>query len=254
MKILLNSTKTMDDDVRTRLKTTEPTFMAEARTLASALKPLPEKRLLTEFDLTRNTLPEARTRIARWGETGNSQVPAMLLFTGLVYKHLDTPGFSAAERKRAQRDLRILSGLYGMLRPLDACQPYRLEMGVRWRPPGAQNLTVFWKPLLTAALAAELKPGEPVINLASQEYAKAVDFKALPGPVISPVFKETRPDGSLKSAPVYAKMARGAMVRWLITHAVRKPEDLLGFGELGWEAASEPPREGKWLFTRVAAG
>ncbi len=252
MKILLNSTKTMDPGTASRLKTTEPRFMTEARELAMALKPLPETRLLAEFDLTRNTLPEARARIARWGESGNPQPPAMLLFTGLVYRHLDAATLNATARKRAQRDLRILSGLYGVLRPLDATEAYRLEMGVRWHPPGARNLAAFWKPRLTAALAAEMKPGEPVINLASQEYAKAVDPKALPGPLISPVFKETRPDGSLKSAPVYAKMARGAMVRWLLVTGARKPEDLLGFGELGWEAASEPPQKGPWLFTRPA--
>jgi len=250
MKILLNSTKTMDDRIRSRLKSTEPAFMDEARTLAAAMRPLSEKQWLTRFDVTRNTLPEARARMARWGEKGNPRVPALLLFTGLVYKHLDAAAFSTGERKRAQRDLRILSGLYGVLRPLDAAEAYRLEMGVKWKPPTAPNLTAYWKPRLTAFLAADMKPGEAVINLASQEYAKAVDFKALPGPVISPVFKESRPDGSLKSAPVYAKMARGAMVRWLVTHQARKPGDLLGFGELGWEAATEPPREGRWLFTR----
>ncbi len=250
MKILLNSTKTMDPEVVSRLKTTAPVFLNEAHELAAALKPLPEERLLTEFDLTRNTLPEARSRLARWGNADSRPTPALLLFSGLVYRHLDAASLNAAARKRAQRDLRILSGLYGMLRPFDGIEPYRLEMGARWRPPQAASLTAYWKPRLTAALAAELKPGEPVINLASQEYAKAVDLKALPGPVIWPVFKETRPDGTLKSAPVYAKMARGAMVRWCIVHAVRRPEDLLGFGKLGWEAATEPPSAGKWLFTR----
>ena len=252
MKILLNSTKTMDTGTASRLKTTDPEFASEAAELAAALKPLPEDRLLAEFDLTRNTLPVARTRIARWGEADNPRLPAVLAFTGLVYKHLRAGEWTAAQRRRAQNNLRIISALYGLLRPLDAIEAYRLEMGVRWRPPTAANLTAFWKPRLTTALNDEMKDGEPVINLASQEYAKALDMKGLPGPVISPVFKETRPDGTLKTAPVHAKMARGAMVRWLITHAARRPEDLLGFGELGWEASSEPPQEGKWLFTRPA--
>jgi len=250
MKILLNSTKTMDPEVRSRLKTTAPTFAAEARQLMAALVPLDRKRLLAEFDLTENTLPAARAHIARWG-TGRA-IPALLLFTGLVYKYVGAADWTAAQRKRAQRDLRILSGLYGLLRPLDGIEPYRLEMGVRWHPPGAANLTAFWKPRLAAALNDELKPGEPVIDLASHEYAKAVDVKVLRGPVISPVFKEMRPDGTLKSAPVYAKMARGAMTRWIITEGARKPADLLGFGELGWEASCEPPAAGPWLFTRPA--
>lgn len=250
MKILLNSTKTMDPDVATRLKATGPRFIAEAQQLMAALKPLGRGRLLAEFDLSENTLPPARTHIAHWG-TGDARiVPALLLFSGLVYKHVDAGSWTAAQRKRAQASLRILSGLYGLLRPLDAIEPYRLEMGVRWRPPTAAKLTAFWKPRLTAALDGELKTGEPVINLASQEYAKAIDMMALRGPVISPVFKEVRPDGTLKSAPVYAKMARGTMVRWIITQGVRKPVDLLGFGEMDWEASCEPPASGNWLFTR----
>ncbi len=254
MKILLNSTKTMDTGTASRLKTTTPQFGETARQLMAALKPLDRHRLLAEFDLTENTLPAARTHIARWGEPGNPQIPALMAFTGLVYKYIQAPTWTAAQRKRAQQNLRILSGLYGMLQPLDAIETYRLEMGVRWSPPGAKNLVAFWKPRLTAALNNELKKGEPMLNLASQEYMKALDLKALHGPVISPVFQETRPDGSLKTATVYAKMARGAMVRYLITTGARKPADLLGFGDMGWEASCEPPESGKWLFTRPAQG
>ncbi len=250
MKILLNSTKTMDTDSVTRIKTTKPQFATKAAQLMTALKPLDRKRLLAEFDLTENTLPAARAHISRWGEPGNRQAPALMAFTGLVYKHVQANTWTATQRKRSQQNLRILSGLYGMLRPLDGIEAYRLEMGVRWSPPAVKNLIAFWKTTLTSALSAELKSGEPIINLASQEYAKVLDAKALPGPLISPVFKEARPDGSLKTATVYAKMARGAMVRYLITTGARRPEDLLGFGEMGWEAASEPPADGKWLFTR----
>ena len=161
-----------------------------------------------------------------------------------------------AQWNRAQKTVRILSGLYGILRPLDEVEAYRLEMGGKIKPriaknKWAKNLTVFWRERLTTALNAELKNSEPVVNLASQEYVKALDLKLLRGPVVSPVFKERLPDGSLRIAPVHAKMARGALARYALTTGAKTPDDLLGFADLGWEAVEEPPTCGPWLFVRA---
>jgi cytoplasmic iron level regulating protein YaaA (DUF328/UPF0246 family) len=125
-------------------------------------------------------------------------------------------------------------------------------MGSRIKPPRAANLPAFWRQGLTAALNEQTEPGEAILNLAAQEYVKALDLKALNGPLISPIFKEVRPDGSYKTAPVHAKMARGALVKFIFTSGARHPSDLMAFGDLGWEATAEPPAAGDWLFTRLA--
>ncbi|MBU2500266.1 YaaA family protein [bacterium] len=256
MKILLNSTKTMDPTAAAsvRFTPTSPACADRAAVLATALKALGPARLKKDLALSDNLLPAARTDIAMWGEKGRPAAASLFAFTGLVYKHLDAPSLTSAQLRDAQKHLRILSGLYGYLRPFDLIEAYRLEMGARWSPPGAKNLVAYWRDVLTSALDADLKRGEPVIDLCAQEYMKAVDTGALRGPVISPVFKETRPDGSFKTAPVHAKMARGAMARFIVTEGAKAPSDLLGFHAYGWEAASEPPAAGPWLFTRPATG
>jgi cytoplasmic iron level regulating protein YaaA (DUF328/UPF0246 family) len=193
-----------------------------------------------------------RADLARWGDPDNPRRPAWYAFTGLVYKGLDPRTLDAAARRRARRRLRILSGLYGLLGPMDLVEAYRLEMGVRWRPPGAVDLVDFWRPRLTAALDAELGRGETVLSVASQEYLRALDLTALGGPVVTPVFKERRTDGSLNTVPVHAKTARGALLRHALLTGARRPGDLLGFDAHGWGATGEPPEQGRWLFTRPA--
>ena len=157
-------------------------------------------------------------------------------------------------RRRAQRRLCILSGLYGLLRPLDLVEAYRLEMGSDLRPPAGGNLAGFWRGRLAAALNELLRDGEAVVTVAAQEYMKAVDGAALRGPLIAPVFKEERADGSLRTITVHAKRARGALLRYALTSGARRPADLLGFAEDGWSAAEEPPTSGAWLFTRPERG
>lgn len=252
MIILLNSTKTMDlaAAVPARLKPTEPEQMEAARGLAGPLSRISLKRLEGLMGLQGKLADQTRADLALWGREGRARRPALLAFTGLVYKYLDAPTLTAAQWKRAQGSVRILSGLYGLLRPLDLVEAYRLEMGSKVKPKGAINLVEFWKTPVTRALNEELKNGETVISLAAQEYMKAVDVKLLRGPVVNPVFKERLPDGTLKTAPVHAKMARGALARFALTKGAKKPADLLGFAELGWEAAAEPPAGGPWLFVR----
>lgn len=256
MLILLNSTKTMDlkVEVPARLTPTVPSHLAEARELARPLAKVSIVRLGDLMAVKGKLADQTRADLAMWGKPDRLHKPALLAFTGLVYKYLDAPSLTAAQWKRAQKSVRILSGLYGLLRPLDEVEAYRLEMGSKVKPKGARNLTSYWRDRLTDALNTGLKDGEPVISVASQEYVKALDLKRLRGPVISPVFKERLPDGTMRTAPVHSKMARGALARFALTSGARTPDDLLGFGEMGWEPMEEPPASGPWLFVRDHRG
>ncbi len=252
MLLLLNTTKTMNlgAAVPAGLKTTQPRQMAEARRLAGLVAKLNRSQLTSLMSLSEKLADETRANAALWGQTDRSQVPALYGFTGLVYKSLDAGTLDAAQQRDAQKRVRIISGLYGVLRPFDLIEAYRLEMGQKLSAGRAKNLVEFWKKNLTATLNEDLKMGEPIISVAAQEYMKALDLKSLKGPVISPVFKERRDDGSLKTVAVHSKKARGELVRYVLTHKARRPGDLLGFGALGWEAAQEPPESGPWLFVR----
>jgi len=256
MLILLNSTKTMDleVDVPARLSPTEPLHLAEARKLALPLAKVSLTRVGDLMAVKGKLTAQTRADLTQWGQEGRLRKPALLAFTGLVYKYLDAPSLTVAQWKRAQKTVRILSGLYGLLRPLDEVEAYRLEMGSKVKPKGAKNLTVFWRDRLTDAVNADLKDGEPVVSVSSLEYVKAVDLDRIKGPVISPVFKERLPDGTLRTAPVHSKMARGALARFALTTNAKRPDDLLGFGEMGWEADCEPPVCGPWLFVRAYRG
>jgi len=252
MLLLLNTTKTMNlaADVPARLKTSLPKQMKEASVLAGLLAQLNRPQLLELMALSEKLADETRANAALWGKADRPRIPAIYGFTGLVYKSLDAGSLDAATRRQAQKKVRILSGLYGVLRPFDLIEAYRLEMGQRLAAGGARNLVEYWRDDLTSTLNEDLKNGEPIISVAAQEYMKALDFKQLKGPVIAPVFKERRHNGSLKTVAVHSKKARGELVRYCLISKARKPKDLLGFNALGWEAAEDPPEAGPWLFTR----
>ncbi len=255
MKILLNSTKTMDAGIAypRSARATRARQLTQAQQLAEQLRPLSEARLAKLMSVSPKLASETKAAAALWGEPNQPQAPALFAFTGLVYKYIETATLTTDQLKHAQSDVRILSGLYGLLRPLDLIAFYRLEMGSKLKPKGCRNLVDFWKDQLTAALNADLKKGEPVVSVAAQEYLKALDLKQLKGPLISLVFKEEKPDGSLKTVAVHSKMARGALVKYALESGAREPRDLLGFNAQGWEAAEEPPADGgNWLFTRPA--
>lgn len=254
MLVLLNSTKTMDPTASgpARLAPSEPAFQAQAAALMAPLRRLSRPRLAAQMTLSPKLAAETKALHGCWGHEDESRAPALFAFTGLVYKYVAAETWAPAQVRDAQRRLLILSGLYGLLRPLDRVAAYRLEMGSRFKPPRATSLVAYWQDKLTAELNRRLKAGEPVLNLAAQEYVKALRVRDLAGRLVSPVFKETRPDGTLKTVPVHAKMARGALVKHIFTTGAKGPADLLGFGAMGWEASCEPPAAGDWLFTRPA--
>jgi uncharacterized protein len=252
MLLLLNSAKTMNPAalVPLRLKTTVPCELKRASLLAEKITNMSRSRVAELMSLSEKLTDETVTNAALWGKEGRPRIPALFGFTGLVFKSIDPAGFNADQRRYAQKNIRILSGLYGVLRPFDVIEAYRLEMGHRLMVDKAKNLAVFWKKQLTDALNDALKSGEPIVNVAAQEYMKAVDITKLKGPVISPVFKEQHPGGKLKSVVVHSKRARGELVRYAVVNRTKTPRDLMGFNAHGWAATSAPPESGAWLFTR----
>ncbi|HSN10729.1 MAG TPA: peroxide stress protein YaaA [Propionibacteriaceae bacterium] len=164
--------------------------------------------------------------------------PALLTFAGDVYQGMAARArFDDEDFTEAERTLRILSGLYGLLRPLDLIQPYRLEMGVRLATERGRSLYEWWGDRITTRLAADLaeSPGERVlVNLASHEYVSAVDLDALGGPAVSPRFEDQGPRGDWKVISFSAKRARGEMAAWLVRHRVRTAADLTAFDVAGY--------------------
>ncbi|MBL1234484.1 MAG: peroxide stress protein YaaA [Rhodobiaceae bacterium] len=177
---------------------------------------------------------------------------AVFAFNGDTYRGLDAASMSDEAVDYAQDHLRILSGLYGVLRPLDEIEPYRLEMGIRLANPEGKDLYAFWRETVTASLSAELEnqTHAVLVNCASVEYFKAVDPKALAGRIVTPVFKEER-GGVAKIVSFHAKRARGMMARFIIDHKVSTAEGITAFNEDGYiyrPKLSEPDQP---VFTRL---
>ncbi len=176
---------------------------------------------------------------------------AALVFNGDTYIGLDAATLDDGDMEFAQDHLRILSGLYGLLRPLDLIQPYRLEMGARFQPPRGGNLYGFWDGRLTGAInkATNGQKHPSVINLASVEYFKAIHQDQLDAPVITPVFKEVK-SGVAKVLGLFAKRARGAMARHIIKNRLETPEDIKSFVWDGYAFRPDLTEGNTWVFTR----
>ena len=172
--------------------------------------------------------------------------PSIFTFNGDVYGGLDAFSLSNKQIKIAQSSLRILSGLYGLLKPLDLIQPYRLEMGTKLDIDGSVNLNGFWKNKITNKLNNELDENELFINLASNEYSSVIDKKVLKTSMVSPAFKDLK-NGKLKIISFYAKKARGMMVRYILDNEINNLEDLKGFDYGGYSYSSEESEKMKEL-------
>ena len=174
---------------------------------------------------------------------------AVYAFKGEVYIGLDSYSIPVDKIETLQSKLRILSGLYGLLKPLDVIQPYRLEMGTNFPVGESRNLYDFWKATVTKQLNKELKKGELFVNLASNEYFSAVDAKALKVPVITPEFRDFK-DGKLKMISFFAKKARGMMVRYIIDTGAETLDDLKGFDYEGYGFDANLSKGNTLVFTR----
>lgn len=175
---------------------------------------------------------------------------AALAFKGDVYQGLDVDSWGKKDFTEAQKRIRILSGLYGILRPLDLMLPYRLEMGTKLENAHGKNLYKFWGSKLTDSLNEELEgDNDAIINLASNEYYSAVQPKNLKSPVITPVFKDWKND-KYKIISFYAKKARGQMAAWAIKNKIKNPADLKNFDVAGYGFDTSLSDAGSWVFTR----
>lgn len=231
MKIVISPAKSLDfERAYPKLKQTQPVFLKEAEKLNTLLAKKKPKALSALMGISDNLaqLNWERNQKFEVPFTLENARPAIYAFNGDVYRGLDAYTMPKQKMEKLQDMLRILSGLYGILRPLDLLQPYRLEMGTQLKVGRKKNLYEFWKKTITVHLNSELEDDELFINLASNEYFGVVDTKALKVPVITPVFKDWKND-KLKIISFFAKKARGSMVRYIVDKDVKTLEDLKGF-------------------------
>lgn len=254
MITLLSPAKTLDFESQTQeLQLTDHLFPRESMQLIRILKKKKVddiKSLMSVSDAIA-TLNVQRFKSFSKEYTADNSKAAVEAFKGDVYVGLDYPTLSATDVAFAQDHLRILSGLYGLLRPLDKMQPYRLEMGTRLPTTAGTNLYHFWGDKITKALNKQLKETgtDVVLNLASNEYFKAVKKNKLKAHLIEANFKEER-DGQLKFISFSAKKARGLMARYVVQNQITSPTDLRGFDLDGYHFSEEHSTENNLLFIR----
>lgn len=253
MKIVISPAKSLD--LTSKLPTeqaTQPLFLEQSAILNKAIKKQKPSDLSKLMSISEKLADLNWQRNQDWNlpfTPGNSR-PAVYTFDGDVYTGLNAYSLPAEKIPAMQGSLRILSGLYGLLKPLDLMQAYRLEMGTKFGVKGTKNLYEFWKPIITEQLNLELLDNELFVNLASTEYFKAVDTKVLKVPVISPVFKDWKND-KLKIISFFAKKARGLMSRYLIENNVETLEQLKGFAVDGYAYSEEyTTKENEPVFVR----
>lgn len=254
MLIVISPAKTLDFDTPpVTKKFSQPQFLDQSQQLIDRLREFDPAQISSLMAISGNLGELNHRRFMNWAPpfTSANAKQALLAFRGDVYTGLDADSFSAADFTFAQKHLRILSGLYGLLQPLDLIQPYRLEMGTPLANPRGANLYAFWGERITDALNAELRENKkPVlINLASQEYFRAVHPKLLAAPVITPIFKE-RKGSSYKIVSFFAKKARGLMSAYIIQQRLTEAEAIKDFCADGYRFNPRQSSAVEWVFTR----
>lgn len=252
MKIVVSPAKSLNFESPLPIQNyTESLFLKESETIQKTLKKKKPKQLMELMDISEKLADLNWERNQNWALpfTPENARPAVYAFDGDVYTGLDAYTISAEKIAVLQDKLRILSGLYGILKPLDLMQPYRLEMGTSMPIGTKKNLYEFWKKKLTKALNDELQSDELFLNLASNEYFSAVDTKALKVPVITPEFRDYK-DGKLKMISFFAKKARGLMVRYIIDTNAETIDDLKKFNYEGYAFDANLSKGNTLVFTR----
>lgn len=229
----------------------KPTFLNQTDELAKELKKLKPAQIAKMMGLSQNLTQLNFERFQAFSFQGKSKFskPAGYAFNGDTYTGLDFNSFTQTEVKRAQKQLRILSGLYGILKPLDLIQAYRLEMGTKIKGPGFKNLYDFWSEQVTEQLNQQLKAGDFLVNCASQEYFKVINTQKLQAKVITPIFKENR-NGTLKIISFNAKRARGMMARYIIKEKINSPNELKKFDLDGYKFNAKESNDEELVFVR----
>lgn len=252
MKIIISPAKSLDFEskVATSLHT-QPRFLDQSKKLNKKLKTLSKNKLSDLMKISDDLASLNYERNQTWETpfTPRNAKQAIYAFTGAVFQGIDVNSLSEEKLPLLQGNLRILSGLYGVLKPLDLIQPYRLEMGTRLKVGSTENLYKFWDDRVATSLNEELEEGELLINLASTEYFKVLPKKVLKVPMITPVFKDFK-KGQYKIVMTYAKKARGLMVRYILDNNVKTIEELKGFNIDKYRFSEELSTENELVFTR----
>jgi len=252
MKIVISPAKSLnfESEVLTD-KYTQAVFLEQSDKLSTILKKKSAKQLSKLMSISDNLGQLNYERNQQWSLPFNlkNARQAIFAFTGAVFQGIDVNTIKANKLDQLQDKLRIISGQYGLLKPLDLIQAYRLEMGTRLKIGRKGNLYQFWDTSITDALNSELKDNEPFINLASAEYFKAIKPKLLKVPVITPIFKDFK-NGEYKTIMTFAKLARGYMVRYIIDNNIDTVEGLKSFTTEGYAFDANMSTDTELVFTR----
>lgn len=253
MLMIISPAKTLDYDSPLATETyTQPDFLDDACELIDQLKALEPHQVSNLMSISDKLGQLNAERFRTWHTpfTPDNARQAILAFKGDVYTGLDAESFSEQDFAFAQKHLRMLSGLYGLLKPLDLMQPYRLEMGTRFENQRGKDLYAFWGSKITDALNKLLAQDDQVlVNLASNEYFKSVQKKQLDGRLITPQFKDWK-NGQYKMISFYAKKARGLMCRYAIQNQITQADDLKGFNLEGYYFSEDQSDKNNWVFLR----
>ena len=254
MLFVMSPAKSLNFETKSNAQTSsEPLFLSDSEKIMSVLKKKSVNKLMKMQDISKNLGELNFLRNQNWNtETKKaSNKQAISSFHGEVYVGLNESDFTEEDYTFAQDHLRVLSGLYGILKPLDLIQPYRLEMGTQLKTTRGKNIYEFWKMRITESLNNEFEKDEkPVlINLASEEYFKSIKPKNLKADIIQPVFMDKK-NGKFKVISFFAKKARGLMARFVIKNRIDSPEELKAFDSEGYLYSEEMSADNKWVFLR----
>ena len=254
MLIVISPAKTLDFESAPKTAIyTQPDYLDDSQQLINRLRRFSPLDIAELMKVSMKIADLNVDRYAAWKKpfTDKNAKQALLAFKGDVYTGLDAESFGANDFKYAQKHLRILSGLYGLLRPLDLMQAYRLEMGSRLDNDRGKNLYEFWGSTITEGLNKQLQTikSDTLINLASNEYFKSVKTKELQGTIITPAFKEYK-NGDYKMIGIYAKKARGMLSRYIIQNRLTAPDDIKSFDLDGYRFNKSLSKANNWVFSR----
>ena len=253
MKILISPAKSINEKAIKSSDSTIPMFQNEAQKIVKNLRKLKVDDLMQLMSISEDLAQLNWNRYKNWKKSDSESeelISAGFAFSGEVYRGLDLASLNSEELEIASKNLRILSGMYGILKPNDLIYPYRLEMGTRLSPIEDQkNLYEFWKDKIAKTLKKELEKEELIINLSSNEYFKAIDIQQIKNRIITPIFKEFK-NGNFSIVMMYAKHARGAMARYLIQNVITDIEELKLYNIDGYSFDTNQSNENEWVFVR----
>jgi uncharacterized protein len=252
MKVLLSPAKAIDMTKSVNSsKMTSPVFMDDAEYLMKKMSKFPANKIGKMMHLSEELSQLNFDRNQNWkpvAEKNEDNAQAIAIFNGEAYRGFDAETLNENQWDDAQETVRILSGLYGILKPLDVIYPYRLEMGTSWTiTPNKKGLYQYWGTKISTFLNEE--ESDVIVNLASGEYFKAANLKAVKARIITPSFKDFK-NGQYKTIMVFAKRSRGAMARYIVDNKITDPEELKGYNVDGYRYDENLSKEDDWVFTR----